>query len=298
MAAFDTGSNRIFISYRRADASWPARWLADQLAGQFGPDVVFQDVDSIRPGDDFAAKIEAAAGSCSVLIAVIGPRWSRGEPHGKRQLDYPDDWVRLELEAAIRRKARIIPVLVDGAAMPVAADLPESLRVLARRQAVTLNPASLDIRRLVSVLENALLPGQWEGSRAPKPTQPAHPHNSRLLMEAIHDASAVTGDQKAYALAAVIRAAALTAPERVRWLTAEAEAAARSIKDPRSQAHALSDVAQSQPVRSPGTCRACSASSGRAFGRSERVVMILVPWRGPVSERDRRSAISRSGTTT
>ena len=75
MATSGTGVVRIFISYRRADASWPARWLADRLAGQFGAGVVFQDVDSIRPGDDFAAAIETAVGACSVLLAVIGPRW-------------------------------------------------------------------------------------------------------------------------------------------------------------------------------------------------------------------------------
>jgi len=159
MTATANGPNRIFVSYRRADASWPTRWLADRLARQFGSGVVFQDVDSIRPGDDFAAEIEAAVGSCSVLIAVIGPHWP-GPDGERRRLDDPQDWVRLEIEAAIRRGIRIIPVLVDGASMPTAAELPESLHVLARRQAVALNPASLDIGGLVSVLETALSHGE------------------------------------------------------------------------------------------------------------------------------------------
>jgi TIR domain len=64
----------IFISYRRMDASWPTRWLADRLARHFGPDLVFQDVGSIRPGDDFARRIEAAVGACRVLLAVS---WTR-----------------------------------------------------------------------------------------------------------------------------------------------------------------------------------------------------------------------------
>jgi WD40 repeat protein len=146
----------IFISYRRADVSWPALWLADRLAGQFGAGVVFQDVDSVQPGDDFAMEIEAAVGTCAVLIALIGPRWLTAEGDAGRRLDDPHDWVRLEIEAAMKRGVRIIPVLIDDARMPTAAELPPSLQGLARRQAVTLSPASLDTRRLVSVLETAL----------------------------------------------------------------------------------------------------------------------------------------------
>jgi hypothetical protein len=118
--------------------------------------MVFQDVDSIQPGDDFAAEIEAAVGACSVLIAVIGPQWLSVERDATRRLDDPKDWVRLELEAAFRRRIRVIPVLVDGARMPSADELPSSLRDLARKQAVTLNTHSPDTRRLVSALETAL----------------------------------------------------------------------------------------------------------------------------------------------
>jgi hypothetical protein len=149
-------TSRIFISYRRADASWPALLLADRLARQFGDDVVFQDLVSIRPGDDFAAEIEAGMGSCSVLLAVIGPRWLAEEGDGRRRLDDPQDWVRLEIESALRRGILIVPVLVDGAAMPSASELPPSLQSLAGRQAITLTPASFDTRGLVSVLEAVL----------------------------------------------------------------------------------------------------------------------------------------------
>jgi hypothetical protein len=104
--------------------------------------VVFQDVDSIRPGDDFAAEIEAAVGACSVLLAVIGPRWLTVEGDSGRRLDDPQDWVRLEIEAAIQRRVRIIPVLIDDARMPVARiallsgvdrNPPRALRVAWRR---------------------------------------------------------------------------------------------------------------------------------------------------------------------
>ena len=124
---------RIFISYRHEDASWPVRWLTDKLTDHFGTGVVFQDVDSIRPGDDFAAEIEAAVGGCSVLLAVIGPRWLAAQDGGGRRIENPRDWVRLEIETAITRQVRVIPVLVDEATLPDASELPKSLQKLSRQ---------------------------------------------------------------------------------------------------------------------------------------------------------------------
>jgi hypothetical protein len=247
MAGSGTGLVGIFISYRRADASWPARWLAERLAGKFGAGVVFQDVDSIRPGDDFAAEIEAAVGSCSALLAVVGPRWLTAKGNTGRRRDDPQDWVRLEIEAAIRCEVRIIPVLADGAEMPAAEALPPSLRVLAHRQAVALNPASPDISRLVSVLETVLAEGKKKAparKQAPEAAQPDRSRSSRLVMSAVHAALALTGKEKTDALAAVIRAAAVIAPNRVGWLAAEAETAARSIEDAFWRSEALADLAR------------------------------------------------------
>jgi hypothetical protein len=48
---------RVFVSYRRADAAGWARRLVDRLAERFGAESVFQDVDAIAPGEDFAKKI-------------------------------------------------------------------------------------------------------------------------------------------------------------------------------------------------------------------------------------------------
>ena len=91
-------------------------------------DRIFKDANSIRPGDDFVEKINAAVGACVVLLAVIGKRWLTvtGED-GRRRLDDPGDFVRLEIETALTRRVRVIPVLVDGAQMPRAAELPSSL---------------------------------------------------------------------------------------------------------------------------------------------------------------------------
>src|ERR1700722_13632715 len=133
------GIGGIFISYRRADATYPAGWLFDRLAGHYGPDRIFKDVDSIHPGDDFTVRIDAALESCAILLAVIGPRWLTVKgPAGSRLYDQ-NDFVRLEIETALAREIRIIPVLVDGARMPRAADLPATVEPLTRRQAITLS---------------------------------------------------------------------------------------------------------------------------------------------------------------
>ncbi|BAK38187.1 hypothetical protein MLP_51730 [Microlunatus phosphovorus NM-1] len=73
-AARSTG--RIFISYRRDEAAYPAGWLYDRLAGQYGSAQVFKDIDSIKPGDDFVHVITRAVASCDVLLALIGAQWA------------------------------------------------------------------------------------------------------------------------------------------------------------------------------------------------------------------------------
>jgi hypothetical protein len=150
---------RIFISYRRQETAYPAGWLYDRLADRFGGGQVFKDVDSIQLGDDFVEVITRAVGSCDVLLALIGERWlTITDEHGRRRLDDPDDFVRLEIEAALTRKVRVIPILVDGARMPNADELPDSLLKLAHRQALELSPAhfEFDSSRLFAVLDSTL----------------------------------------------------------------------------------------------------------------------------------------------
>src|SRR5271154_760704 len=129
----------IFISYRRDDTAWPTVPLFGQLADHFGADRVFRDIDVIKPGDDFAERIQIALASCSVLLALIGEGWlTATDSSGRRRLDLPDDYVRLEIETALARGIVVIPVLVDGARMPRAADLPPGIRGLSGREALTL----------------------------------------------------------------------------------------------------------------------------------------------------------------
>jgi hypothetical protein len=150
---------RIFISYRREDAAYPAGWLFDRLAERFGSEQIFKDVDSIELGDDFVEVIGEAVGSTDVLLALIGDRWlTVVDEDGDRRLDDPEDFVRLEIEAALTRRVRVIPILVEGARMPREDQLPPTLSPLARRQALELSPSrfAADSGKLLAVLEKTL----------------------------------------------------------------------------------------------------------------------------------------------
>jgi hypothetical protein len=156
-AARSTG--RIFISYRRDETAYPAGWLFDRLAQHFAAGQIFKDVDSIELGDDFVQVITSAVGSCDVLLALIGDQWlAITDEQGRRRLDDPADFVRLEIQAALKRHVRIIPILVDGARMPHADELPAGLTGLARRQALELSPNRFeyDTNRLLRVLDATL----------------------------------------------------------------------------------------------------------------------------------------------
>jgi hypothetical protein len=129
----------IFISYRREDSAPYAGRLNDHLCDHFGSERVFMDVDDIEPGADFVSLIEQKVASCDALIAVIGKTWLiRDEQAGRSRLDNPHDFVRLEIELALRRNILVIPALVGGAEIPKPDDLPLPLREFAQHQAVEL----------------------------------------------------------------------------------------------------------------------------------------------------------------
>lgn len=153
----------IFLSYRRDDSAGFAGRLADVLEAAFGADSVFRDVDDIRPGDDFQAAIHDHLQAVGAVLVIIGPRWLDARAAGGRRLDQADDFVRLEIAAALASGKPVIPVLVSGATMPGAADLPPALAGLARRQAVVLSDTGWrgDVERLVTGLRE-LLPDKAE----------------------------------------------------------------------------------------------------------------------------------------
>jgi hypothetical protein len=128
---------RVFINYRRSDSQGSAGRLFDRLLQHFERDQLFIDVDAIEPGVDFVDSLDKQVSNCSAFIAVIGPGWlTARNAAGERRLDNPSDYVRVEIESALKRDIRVIPVLVDGASMPPPSELPASLEPLSRRNAV------------------------------------------------------------------------------------------------------------------------------------------------------------------
>jgi hypothetical protein len=117
------------------------------------------DVDTIELGADFVKELENALAQCVVLIAVIGKNWlAATDQFGGRRLDDPGDFVRLEIERALARNIRVIPILVDGTPMPRVADLPESMAPLVRRNGRQMSHARFgsDVLELVSTLERLI----------------------------------------------------------------------------------------------------------------------------------------------
>jgi len=153
----------IFISYRREESAGHAGRIYDRLCEKFGKNRVFMDVSAIEPGVDFVEAIDRAVGSCSALLVIIGRSWLQStDATGRRRLDDPRDFIRLEVATALNRNIRVIPVLVQDATMPVEECLPEELKLLARRNAIEINDThwDSDLAQLVEILERILVWGK------------------------------------------------------------------------------------------------------------------------------------------
>ena len=165
---------QIFISYRRDDSAAFAGRIYDRLESHLGSNYIFMDVDKIDYGVDFIDEIEKGVGSCDALIAVIGRNWLiSADKEGRCRLDNPEDFVRIEIGTALKRGVRVIPVLVDGAIMPRSTELPEDLRLLARRHALEIRHDRFndDCKRLIAALQRALEPGRVESRESKQPLE-------------------------------------------------------------------------------------------------------------------------------
>jgi tetratricopeptide (TPR) repeat protein len=148
-------AGKIFINYRREDSIGTAGRLHDRLAQVFGPNNLFVDV----VGADLNARVNNQVAACRVFLAVISPNWPGAKDEtGQRRLHDPDDFIAIEIAAALARKIHVVPVLVDGAHMPRASELPKLLKPLARSQAVEVhqNYFDEDVETLVETVREAL----------------------------------------------------------------------------------------------------------------------------------------------
>ena len=279
-------SGGIFLSYRREDTGPYVRLLKGKLRERF-PDVrVFMDLDSIEPGVDFTEAIRDAVDSCAVLVTLIGRQWaSLADEQGRRRLDDPGDFVRFEIQAALERGVRVIPVLVDGATPLRSEQLPAELHKLARLNALELshNRYDYEMDRLLNLIQGVLataagtgilpepsptanaeaLAGSHdvrpEGNAAGQPTRKDsevsrkdQARTIRMLIDAKRAAESITdAGSRAMALADTARALAVTDPERAAQLSADAERIAQSITGEGSRAMALADTARALATTDP-----------------------------------------------
>jgi len=152
-------SGKIFINYRRGDEPGFTQALLGRLELAFPADRLFIDVDSIPPGEDFVRMLESQVAQCDAMLTVIGTNWlDATDEHGGRRLDNPHDFVRIEIESALKQGKRVIPVLVHQARMPHPDELPEAIRPLSQRNAVRLTHERFraDVQGLIKALQGAI----------------------------------------------------------------------------------------------------------------------------------------------
>jgi serine/threonine protein kinase len=168
----------IFICYRRLDTAYQAGHIYDQLVQHFG-EQVFKDIDSIALGDDFVRAIEELIGRSAVVLVLIGDDWLASDPGtGRPRLEDPHDLVRREIELALRNQKIVVPIVLGQAQMPESDKLPESIRLLATRNGLRVNPAPhfhRDMEQLIQTLEQhiPLVPQSPEDSFAVEGRGPA-----------------------------------------------------------------------------------------------------------------------------
>jgi formylglycine-generating enzyme required for sulfatase activity len=148
-------TGRIFLNYRRDDSKGYTFAIFTVLEQHFSKEQIFMDVDTLLPGVDFVQALEEAVEACDVFLAVIGARWENiKDDQGRRRIDNPEDFVRIEVAHALKRGIPVIPILVDGAQMPSTENLPDDLKKLSRRHAFIIGDRlRSDVQGLVSVLE-------------------------------------------------------------------------------------------------------------------------------------------------
>jgi hypothetical protein len=151
-------SPKIVVSYRRTDSAMAGR-IFDRLAQHFGKANLFIDIDDVPFGVDFRKHIDDALQSSDLMIAIVGEKWLGPQGGGKLRIMNQSDPVRVELETALKREIKVLPVLLDGTAMPDAADLPDGIKDFAYRNALEVESGrdfNMHIERLIRAMEQIL----------------------------------------------------------------------------------------------------------------------------------------------
>jgi len=174
---------KVFISYRRADSEDVTGRIYDRLDAEFGRQNVFKDVDSIPLGVDFRKRLHDEVSRCDVLLAVIGKDWLEiRDERGNRRIDDKADFLRIEIEAALERDIRVVPLLVRNAGMPQEDQLPPSLRQLAFRNAIQIR-SDPDFHRDMDRLIRSLRELQGTSAAIEDHTAPTKGSSGRVVAD-------------------------------------------------------------------------------------------------------------------
>lgn len=149
-------SLRLFLSYRRLDSIF-TDLIYYKLLEKFNANRIFRDVESIDMGTDFREAIRDAISETDCMLVVIGSEWvSTTDEDGKPRLHKPLDYVRFEVEDALRRDKPIIPILLNDTPMPTADQLPVDMIPLASKNAIRVRQGqdfNEDMKRLITAVE-------------------------------------------------------------------------------------------------------------------------------------------------
>ena len=99
--------------------------------------------------------IEEKIDVCDVMLVIIGPGWLVAtDADGKPRLGGKDDQVTVEIATALKRGLEVIPVLVGGARMPGAEQLPDEIAALSRKNAAEISDSrwSYDVQQVVDAI--------------------------------------------------------------------------------------------------------------------------------------------------
>jgi hypothetical protein len=138
-------TKRVFISYRREDTAAVARLVYDRLWRVLTKADVFFDVSAIGGGEDFEKRIIAEICRSDAALVFIGERWLEATAtSGKSRIWDSQDYVRAEIREAIARSIQVIPILVSGTRMPSAEQLPDDIKAISTKNAISLRHESFD----------------------------------------------------------------------------------------------------------------------------------------------------------
>jgi TIR domain len=173
----------IVISYRREDTKWIVGRIFDRLEQHYGRDQVFMDIDAISYGLDYRDHIRNTLEHSDILLAVIGPQWLAAQEAGEQRISLETDWVRIEIETALGKKIPVIPVLIDRTTLPKPNELPEKVRDLAFRQAISID-TGVDFRthmdRLVRAMDELLARQRSTPQPSAPQSKPSTPQSTSL----------------------------------------------------------------------------------------------------------------------